>query len=160
MKRGEKLMLITVEGQTFSYRQPGWWCSLEDPDDMDGQLVDDDNLVAELALRTAEAIVKGEEFPPALVRAIRLQTGLSQRAAGEVFGGGPKSFEKYESGEIRPSEPMKRLLRLAMVRPDLFRRGEGLPDAADAALIQKTLQEARLDRLYAPLFEKRKFQAA
>jgi hypothetical protein len=51
--------------------QPGWWCSLNDPDDLDGRLVDDDNLVAEMARRTAQAIDRGDPFSPVLIRAIR-----------------------------------------------------------------------------------------
>src|SRR5580704_1140245 len=120
MVRGEKLVSFKIQERTFQYRQPGWWCSLEDPDDTDGQLVDDDNLIAEMARRTAEAMVKGEQFTPLLIRAIRLLCKLSQREAGELFGAGEKSFEKYESGQIKPSEPTKRLLRLAMIHPELF----------------------------------------
>jgi len=60
MVRGEKLLSFEIQGRTFHYRQPGWWCSLDDPDDTDGQLVDEDNLIAETARRTAAAIVKGE----------------------------------------------------------------------------------------------------
>lgn len=155
MVRGEKLVAITVAGKEFRYRQPGWWCSLADPDDDEGQLVDEDNLVAEMARRTAEALAAGEVFTPALIRAIRLRLGLSQVEAGRVFGAGDNSFDKYERGEIRPSTPTRRLLKLAMERPGLFRKPRGgplkLPSAPDAALVRKTLRETRLGRLYAPL---------
>ena len=159
MTRGEKLVSFTVAGQTFSYRQPGWWCSLDDPEDLDGQLVDEDNLVGDMARRTAEALARGEEFSPLLIRAIRLNCGLSQREAGETFGTGEKSFEKYESGTISPSGPTRRLLRLAMEHRGLFTKpAHGKTPqsgAADAERIQETIREARLDRLYAPLFERR-----
>lgn len=157
MKRGEKLISLTVEGEEFHYRQPGWWCSLDDPDDFEGQLTDEDNKVADMAYRSAEAAVRGEQFTPVIIRAIRLQCGLSQREAGRIFGAGEKSFEKYESGEIRPSEPMRRLLRLAMERPDLFTKPPAgkfvMPTEADAALIRNTLRQAQLDRIYEPLLE-------
>lgn len=156
MARGEKMLTLRIEGQAFEYRQPGWWCSLDDPDDLDGQLVDDDNLVADMARRTAKAIAKGDPFPPLLIRAIRVRCGLSQREAGEVFGTGEKSFEKYEAGQIPPSKPTQRLLRLAMEQPNLFtkptRGGGKMPTALDFRLIQETIKEARLDRIYAPLF--------
>ena len=164
MVRGEKLVMLKVEGQIFEYRQPGWWCSLDDPDDLDGQLVDDDNLVAEMARRPAQAIVRGEPFPPVLIRAIRLRCELSQRDAGEVFGTGAKSFEKYEAGQIPPSKPTHRLLRLAMDRPELFSRRPrgtaGLPAMPDVRLIQDTMRAAHLDRIYAPLFADRTADAA
>ena len=159
MFRGEKLVSLKVEGKSFQYRQPGWWCSLDDPNDLEGQLVDEDNLVAEMARRTAEAMVKGELFTPLLIRAIRIHCKLSQRGAGEVFGTGEKSFEKYESGQIRPSEPTKRLLLLAMERAELFTKtGKGsrrMSAEPDMELIQRTIRAAQLDRFYAPMFQQR-----
>jgi HTH-type transcriptional regulator / antitoxin MqsA len=156
MVRGEKMVSFKIQRKTFQYRQPGWWCSLKDPNDMEGQLVDDDNLIAEMARRTAEAMVKGEQFTPLLIRAIRLLCKLSQREAGELFGTGEKSFEKYESGQIRPSEPTKRLLRLAMTHPEMFsilkRKAIEVPVEMDSKLVRHTIHEARLDRFYAPLF--------
>ena len=157
MSRGEKAVTLKVDSKPFTYMQPGWWCSLKDPADMEGQLVDDDNKVAEMARRTATALAKGETvYVPVVIRAIRENCGLTQREAGLQFGGGEKSFEKYESGEIMPSEPTKRLLKLAMQHPELFRkpaRGElALPAARDAELVRKALNDASLDRIYAPLF--------
>jgi HTH-type transcriptional regulator / antitoxin MqsA len=157
MVRGEKMVSFKIQGRTFQYRQPGWWCSLKDPNDTEGQLVDDDNLIAEMARRTAEAMVNGEQFTPLLIRAIRLLCKLSQRDAGELFGTGEKSFEKYESGRIRPSEPTKRLLRLAMTHPKMFatrkRKAIEAPVEMDSKLVLHTIHEARLDRFYAPLFQ-------
>jgi hypothetical protein len=43
LRRGVKI--ITVG--TFSYWQPGWWASLDDPADMEGQLIDEDNIAGE-----------------------------------------------------------------------------------------------------------------
>ncbi len=159
MVRGEKEVAIIVDGEKFTYMQPGWWCSLTDPEDEEGQLVDNDNQVAEMARRTAKALARGESFfVPVIIRAIRQRCGLTQRQAGIVFGTGEKSFEKYESGEIQPSEPTKRLLKLALERPDLFRRPEKgkplLPTQNDAELIRKTLRAADMDRIYGHLFNK------
>lgn len=159
MVRGEKEVTFTVDGQKFTYLQPGWWCSLTDPNDMEGQLVDEDNQVAEMARRTAKAIARGETvFVPIVIRAIRQLLGLTQREAGALFGTGEKSFEKYESGEIQPSEPTKRLLKLAMRRPDLFTKHErghfAVPSADDAELIRETLRKAAVDRIYQRLFER------
>ena len=156
MVSGEKMLSFKIKGKTFQYRQPGWWCSLKDPNDIEGQLVDDDNLIAEMARRTAAAMINGEQFTPLLIRAIRLLCKLSQRDAGELFGTGEKSFEKYESGQIRPSEPTKRLLRLAMTNPKMFgtrkRKAIEVPVEKDSKLVRHTIQKARLDRFYAPLF--------
>lgn len=161
MTRGEKEVTLVIDGKSFTYSQPGWWCSLTDPDDMDGQLVDEDNQVAEMARRSAKALARGETiFVPVVIRAIRIRCGLTQRDAGLLFGTGEKSFEKYESGEIQPSEPTKRLLKLAMERPDLFTKPErgqlAMPSDDDATLIRKTLRAAAVDRIYEKLFENHK----
>jgi HTH-type transcriptional regulator / antitoxin MqsA len=156
MERGEKEIAIMVDGVKFTYRQPGWWCSLTDPNDNEGQLVDEDNQTAEMARRSAKALARGEKvFVPIVIRAIRKLLGLTQREAGILFGAGVKSFEKYESGEIKPSEPTKRLLKLAMQRPDLFtkRKRFEIPSPDDAELIRQTLRKVAMDRIYEPLFE-------
>jgi HTH-type transcriptional regulator/antitoxin MqsA len=154
MRRGDKRVSFELAGKTWSYLQPGWWCSLDDPNDLEGQLVDDDNQVAEMARRTAKVLAHGERvFVPVVIRAIRQRCGLTQREAGRLFGTGEKSFEKYEAGEIQPSAPTKRLLRLAMERPELFvLTGDRRIDAVDESFVFETLRAAHVDQLYEPLF--------
>ena len=158
MTRGEKRVSFRIEGKPYAYLQPGWWCSLDDPDDMEGQLVDEDNQIAEMARRTAKALAHGEKvFVPVVIRAIRQRCGLTQREAGLLFGAGEKAFEKYESGEIHPSAPTKRLLRLAMEHPELFTlSGDRRIDAVsgdDGSLVHEALSAAHIERFYAPLFK-------
>jgi len=40
LRRGAKLPAITVDGQTFTYGQPGWRAAIDDPTDNEGQLMD------------------------------------------------------------------------------------------------------------------------
>lgn len=101
MTRGEKRVSFKIEGKTYSYLQPGWWCSLTDPDDKEGQLVDEDNRVAQMARRTAKAMAKGEKvFVPVVIRAIRERCGLTQRQAGKVFGTGEKSLKNTKAEKV------------------------------------------------------------
>ncbi len=63
------------------------------------------------------------------VRAIRETLSLNQAAAAKVFGGGPVAFSKYESDDVRQSEAMDKLLRLAAELPaayDLLARRAGV----------------------------------
>jgi hypothetical protein len=46
---------------------------------------------------------------PAEVEAARVRIGLSQRKAGQILGGGPRAFQKYEAGTQAVSVPMSRL---------------------------------------------------
>ncbi len=67
--------------------------------------------VVDKALVELKAEVQGV-LKPDEVRAIRLRLKLSQRKASDLLGGGPRAFQKYESGEVLVSRPMTQLLRL------------------------------------------------
>ena len=55
---------------------------------------------------------------PDEIREIREGLGLSQVEAGELLGGGPRAFTKYEAGTIRPRASVVRLLRVLERNPD------------------------------------------
>jgi hypothetical protein len=46
-------MTINVDGHAFTYDQPRWWASCDDPEDADGQLTDEDNVIRAAARREA-----------------------------------------------------------------------------------------------------------
>ncbi|MBI1776044.1 MAG: type II toxin-antitoxin system MqsA family antitoxin [Proteobacteria bacterium] len=118
MRRGERRETIKVDGYEHAYMQPGWYCdSCED-----GVLVDEDNMVADAALREAKAHAKGAPITPLGIRAVRELLHLSQRDAGRIFGGGARAFQRYESGAVAPSTGMANMLRLALEQPGVFRR--------------------------------------
>lgn len=81
---------------------------------------------------------------PDRVATIRERLGLSQRRAGELLGGGPRAFQKYESGSQQVSVPMTNLLRLLDKDPrrlgELARRAAGkvtAPQRASARVARK-----------------------
>ena len=57
---------------------------------------------------------------PEEIRAIRKRLGLSQAKAGEVIGGGPRAFNKYESGTIKPTSSVVNLLRVLDDNPSVL----------------------------------------
>jgi HTH-type transcriptional regulator / antitoxin MqsA len=154
LRRGIKMMTINVDGEAFTYGQPGWWASLDDPTDNEGQLADEDNTIRAAARREARAKAKQATLTPLVIRAIREACGLSQQDAAGVFGGGPKAFEKYEAGEVAPSSSMTRLLLLAARRPELFHKGSGEPmiSEADATLIRDIVRRSSVDRIYKRIY--------
>jgi HTH-type transcriptional regulator/antitoxin MqsA len=148
------MLTIMIDGHSFTYGQPGWWASVDDPADNDGQLTDEDNVIRAAARREARASAKHAILTPLVIRAIREACKLSQQDAARVFGGGPKAFEKYESGEVAPSSSMTRLLLLAAKRPELFQKGTGMPmiSEADADLIRETVRRSSVDRIYERIY--------
>lgn len=59
---------------------------------------------------------------PDEIRAIRERLGLSQAEAGELLGGGPRAFTKYEAGAVKPAAAVVALLRLLEHDPPTLRR--------------------------------------
>ena len=63
-------------------------------------------------MREDKSVITPEE-----VRAIRERLGLTQVEAGELLGGGPRAFTKYEAGTVRPAAAVTNLLRLLEADP-------------------------------------------
>ena len=111
---GEKLVrdvrpfTVRYGGRQRVVQLPGWYPIKKGGD---GVHVGDDLAAADRALVELKAEVQGV-LKPDEVRAIRMRLKVSQRKAGEILGGGPRAFQKYESGEVLVSRPMTQLLRL------------------------------------------------
>lgn len=64
--------------------------------------------------KTVDRIPLGEE-----VLNLRRSLGLTQLQAGNLFGGGPVAFSKYENDDLVPDESMSNLLFLVIRCPEL-----------------------------------------
>lgn len=56
------------------------------------------------------------------IRSARLKLGLTQKQAGEIFGGGVNAFSRYERGITRPPRSLLALLRILEANPELLSR--------------------------------------
>ena len=61
-----------------------------------------DMQVSDRRLNRLKALGEGL-LTPENIRRIRQKLRLSQEAAGMLIGGGPRAFQKYESGDLLPS---------------------------------------------------------
>lgn len=59
----------------------------------------------------------GISLDPDQIRTIREGLGLSQRQAGNLLGGGPDAFAKYESGAVVPRAALVKLLLVLRDNP-------------------------------------------
>jgi HTH-type transcriptional regulator/antitoxin MqsA len=109
------MLVRDVRPHTVEYRGrkrvvslSGWW-----PEGKEGEGIVEgrDMDAADKALRELKAEAEGL-LTPVEVRQIRLRLRLSQRRASELLGGGPRAFQKYESGDVLVSRAMTQLLRL------------------------------------------------
>jgi HTH-type transcriptional regulator/antitoxin MqsA len=115
---------LEYKGHTKTIRTKGWWC-----DDCDEGILDGEALKAsEAAFMALKAEVDGI-LRPGEVAQIRKRLRLSQRRAGEILGGGPRAFQKYESGVVAVSVAMSNLLRLLDKDPKRLRELEELAEA-------------------------------
>ena len=116
LRRGVRPMTVRYKGLERTVMQPGWWPE----DDSDGLVSGLDAREADHALHEMKAEIAGLPQPDE-IRRIRQRLKLSQRRAGDVLGGGPRAFQKYESGEVAVSRPMANLLLLLDRNPSLLK---------------------------------------
>lgn len=114
--RATRRLAWTYKGQTIEYVQPGWFCPIDTSHDV--VLDEGDSATTEGLLLAHRAEVEG--LPgPSEVKRIRERLGLSQRAAGDLLGGGIRAFHKYEKGEQQVTKAVAVLLRLLDRHPEL-----------------------------------------
>ncbi len=108
---------VEYKGQKAKVKIQGHWCEKCGEAVLEGEALQK----REQAFLELRSQVEGV-LSPKQVASIRERLKLSQRRAGEVLGGGPRAFQKYESGEQQVSTPMANLLRL--LARDPHRLGE------------------------------------
>ena len=112
--------VLVYKDQTRTIKTLGWWCTKCEEAILTGA-----PLVAhEKAFQQFKAEVDGV-LGPAEVAKVRTLLGLSQRKASELLGGGPRAFQKYESGTQALSVAMSHLLRLLAKDPARLRELTG-----------------------------------
>jgi HTH-type transcriptional regulator / antitoxin MqsA len=100
---------VTTEYRGYSqrYEQPGQYCS-----SCGEAFLGPADLAATAALRKDFDCSVDRLLTSAEIRAVRSRLKLSQKRAGELFGGGPMAFSKYERGLATQSRSTDILLRL------------------------------------------------
>ncbi len=107
MVRDTRPNQVEYKNQAMAFDQPGWYCQSCDEVVLDGP----DAQVADEVFVRLRAEVDGLMTPGEVAR-VRKKLGLSQRQAGALLGGGPRSFQKYESGKDWVTRSMANLLLL------------------------------------------------
>ena len=107
MHRDMRPMTLTYKGESITFEMPGWYCDASDESIHSGS----DMKSSDRALNRLKARVEGL-LEPEEIRRIRKKLGLTQGEAGEVIGGGPRAFQKYEGGDLLPSRAVSSALVL------------------------------------------------
>ena len=107
MRRGVRPMTLEYKGAQTTFDMPGWYCDGSEESIHTGE----DMKVSDRALNRLKAATEGLPLPEE-IRRIRTKLGLTQEAAGELIGGGPRAFQKYEAGDLLPSRAIGSALAL------------------------------------------------
>lgn len=115
LERKSVKQTFNYKGEALSYEQPGDWCTTCS----EGILHNSDMDATEPLLNDFRAKVDGF-LPSADIKRIRKKLDLTQKEAGDVFGGGHNAFSRYERGAARQSKATDSLLRLLDRHPQLL----------------------------------------
>jgi HTH-type transcriptional regulator/antitoxin MqsA len=107
LKRGVRPLTIEYKGLAMTIEMPGLYRDGSE----EGMHTGDDMKVSDRALNRLKAQVEGLLSPEEIKR-IRGKLELSQEQAGELIGGGPRAFQKYEAGDVLPSRAISSALAL------------------------------------------------
>jgi HTH-type transcriptional regulator / antitoxin MqsA len=107
MHRDVRPITLTYKGENITFDMPGWYCDQSEESIHTGE----DMKVSDRMLNRLKARSEGLLIPEE-IRRIRKKLRLSQEAAGLLIGGGPRAFQKYESGDLLPSRAISSALIL------------------------------------------------
>jgi HTH-type transcriptional regulator/antitoxin MqsA len=107
LHRDVRPLTLTYQGQSITVDMPGWYG--DQPDE--GVFEAEDMKISDRALNRLKARAEGL-LEPEEIKRIRKKLDLTQTRAGEIIGGGPRAFQKYESGDALPSRAISSALVL------------------------------------------------
>jgi len=113
MYRGVRPMTLTYKDQSLTFDMPGWYCDKSDESIHTGNDMKVSDRMLNLLKARSEGLLEPEQ-----IRRIRKKLHLSQEAAGMLIGGGPRAFQKYESGDLLPSRAISSALLLLNHDPE------------------------------------------
>lgn len=107
MYRGVRPITLTYKGESMTFDMPGWYCDQSEESIHTGEDMKFSDRMLNLLKARSEGLLE-----PVQIRRIRKKLHLTQEAAGMIIGGGPRAFQKYESGDLLPSRAISSALLL------------------------------------------------
>ena len=107
MHRATRAMTLTYRGKSITFEMPGWYCAACKESVHTGA----DMKISDRMMNLLKARNDGLPEPQEIQR-IRQKLGLTQERAGQLIGGGPRAFQKYETGDLLPSRAISSALAL------------------------------------------------
>ncbi|MBN9419181.1 MAG: type II toxin-antitoxin system MqsA family antitoxin [Candidatus Eremiobacteraeota bacterium] len=115
MIRASRPMTLSYKGESVTFDMPGWYCEESGESIHTGQ----DMKISDRQLNLLKARSEGL-LQPQEIRRIRRKLRLTQVDAGNLIGGGPRAFQKYEAGDLLPSRAVSSALVLLDSAPEML----------------------------------------
>lgn len=115
MVRDTRPLTLSYRGMSETFDMPGWYCEESGESIHSG----DDMKISDQHLNALKARAEGL-LEPAEIKRIRRKLRLTQAAAGNLIGGGPRAFQKYEAGTLLPSRGISSALVLLDSAPEML----------------------------------------
>jgi HTH-type transcriptional regulator / antitoxin MqsA len=119
---GEKSCYRDIRAMEYEYKQqkivvqqPGLWCDACGEGIIDGK----DSKATQRELQEFKAKTDGL-LTPDQIRGVRKKLHLKQVEAGEIFGGGPNAFSRYETGALPAPKSLDLLFKVLDNNPEIF----------------------------------------
>ena len=112
MHRDVRPLTLDYKGQSITFDMPGWYCKHSKHSTHAGE----DMKLSDRMLNRLKARAEGL-LEPMEIRRIRKKLQLNQVEAGQLIGGGPRAFQKYEAGDLLPSRAISSALVLLDENP-------------------------------------------
>ena len=117
VKRETREVSFEYNGQTLRYDQPGEWCA----ECQEVFLDKSDKDATDPLIYNFQAKLDGRLTSDDILR-IRKKLGLTQKEAGDLIGGGPNAFSRYETGKSYPAKGTENFLRVLDSHPELVQQ--------------------------------------
>lgn len=117
LRRETRPLTVSYAAYSRTLMVPGWY-----PDgDGDGIHNGADLAGVDAAMKEMRAAYAAD------LRKLRRSLKLSQEAAGRIFGGGKRAFQKYEAGKMPPSDAAVGLIEVVRRNPSMLAVLQRLP---------------------------------
>ena len=116
LKRGFRKITIEFSGLKETINMPGWYSNNSN----NGIHSKEDMKVSDRVINKLKA-KKENLMLPNDIKKTRKKLNLTQFEAGQIVGGGPRAFQKYEKGDVLPSKAVSNLLTILDKKPDMIK---------------------------------------
>ncbi len=128
MSRAVRPVTLEYKEETITFDMPGWYGEGSDEGIHTGKDLKVSDRMLNLLKARHEGLLEPDE-----IRRIRKKLRMTQESAGQIIGGGPRAFQKYESGDLLPSRAINSALVLLDHDPEALNVLRAWPKKASSA---------------------------